>query len=144
MAIPSPQKRCAGNRARSRAPSVIVPDATRWRPAMTLMSVDLPAPFGPTTHTSSPAARVSDTSHSAVAAPYRASIAASSSMRAAQVCKHDFLPFHDFGGSALGDDLAVIEHDDAIGQRHDGAHDVLDKDDGGTPVANRADQRDRF
>ena len=33
------------------------------------MSVDLPAPFGPTTQTSSPAATSMDTPRSAVAAP---------------------------------------------------------------------------
>ena len=34
---------------------------------------------------------------------------------------------------SLGDDLPVVEHDDAIGERHDGAHDMLDEDDRARP-----------
>src|SRR4029453_887903 len=113
-------------------------------PATTLMSVDLPAPFGPTTQASSPDSSLSETSHSAVAAPYRAAMDSSSSMRPAGVGRHDVGPFHDIGGNSFRDDPPVVEHDDAIGERHDRAHDVLDEDDGRSLVADRADQRDGF
>ena len=54
-------KRWAGSVARSTPSNASVPDVTGSRPAIALISVVLPAPFGPTTHTSSPAATESET-----------------------------------------------------------------------------------
>jgi hypothetical protein len=67
--MPAAQKRCGASDARSRPSIAIRPDRIGCRPASALISVVLPAPFGPTTHTSSPAAIDSDTFHSAGAAP---------------------------------------------------------------------------
>src|SRR5580765_316699 len=136
MATPSAQKRLAGRRVTSREPSVIVPDAARLMPAMRLMSVDFPAPFGPTTQMSSPGSTRSDISRSATAAPYRTSIDRSSSMRFPQERSHDVAPPHHVLGNAFGDDLAVIEHDDPVRQRPYGAHHVLDEHDRRAVVAN--------
>src|SRR6266581_2724782 len=44
---------------------------------------------------------------------------------------------------ALGDDAAVTQHDDAVGQLQHGAYDVLDEDDGRSARADLADQADR-
>src|SRR5579875_4039469 len=43
----------------------IVPPSGRWAPVMTLMSVDLPAPFSPTSAWTSPARRSNETPFSA-------------------------------------------------------------------------------
>src|SRR2546422_8119284 len=129
IAMPAAQNRCAGIFARSRPSSTSDPAAMRFSPAMTLISVVLPAPFGPTTQTSSPAATSSDTSHSAVAAPYFATTFLISSMRLAQESRDDIGLLHDVGGFAFGNDPSMIENDDAIRQRHDRAHHVLDEDD---------------
>src|SRR5690349_15349415 len=107
---------------------------------MTLMSVVLPAPLGPTTQTSSPPRIASEISHSAVAAPYFATIESSASMGPSEKCRHHVRLFHHFGRHTLGDNDAMLEHDDAVGERHDGAHHVLDEKDGRPRIANRADQ----
>ena len=68
-AIPAPQKRCGASGRRSQ-PSIDNASAVAGcSPASALISVVLPAPLGPTTQTSSPAPIVSDTPHSAGAAP---------------------------------------------------------------------------
>ena len=46
---------CAGTAVTSRSPSLTVPEWIGTRPAIALTRVDLPAPFGPSTTTSSPA-----------------------------------------------------------------------------------------
>jgi hypothetical protein len=38
-------------------------------------------------------------------------------------------------GAAGGDDLAVVQNDDLLRQRHHGAHDMLDQENGYTPRA---------
>src|SRR5436189_2653071 len=118
MAIPWAQKRCDGSRDTSLPSKTNRPATMRFRPASTLMSVVLPAPFGPTTQTSSPARMVNEMSHNAVAAPYFTIAVLSSSMLRAEKCRHDMGLFHDFGRLAFGYDDAVIEHDHAVGERH--------------------------
>ena len=54
---------------------------------------------------------------------------------------HRFVPHHRFGRAA-GDDMALIEDQHALGQRHDHFHDVLDDDDGDAHFVNAPDQRD--
>ena len=61
----------------------------------------------------------------------------------AQVGAHHLRPLHHLGRPALGEQLAVVEHDDAVGQRHHRAHHVLDEHDGRALVADAPDQRDR-
>ena len=43
---------------------------------------------------------------------------------------------------ALGDHAALVQHVDALGQRRDGLHDVLDQQDGDARIADRADHLD--
>src|SRR4029453_13778654 len=124
MAIPSPQKRCGARRVRSRPSNDKLPDATGCSPATALMSVDLPAPLGPTTHTSSPDATSMETPRSAVAAPYLTSMWRTSSMRRPQEGGHDVGIREHRRRGALREDDAIIEHDQPIGQRQDGAHHV--------------------
>ena len=50
---------------------------------------------------------------------------------------------HDLAGKAFGDDPALIEHDDAIGQRDDDAHDVLDENDRRALLADLPDELHR-
>src|SRR5712691_8366314 len=113
MAMPSPQNAWRGRRDRSRPSRRSAPDSIGCRPAIALMSVVLPAPFGPTTHASSPAPMRSDTSEIAGAAPYETWMRSTSSMGLPQVGgDHVRLPHHR-ARVALGDDAAVAEHDDA-------------------------------
>src|ERR1041384_2037429 len=49
----------------------------------------------------------------------------------AEVGLDDLGAADDVGGSALGDEGAAIEDDDALGDLHDDLHDVLDAGDGG-------------
>ena len=46
----------------------------------------------------------------------------------------------DLGGCALGDLLAVVQHDDLVGQAHDHVHLVLDQAHGDTALDDLADQ----
>src|SRR5437763_14176174 len=101
----------------------------RCRPASALMSVVLPAPFGPTTQTSSRSPMASDTSTMAAAAPYETRMRSTSSMRFTQIRLHDRRPAHHFGRTALGDHAAVAQHHDAVGELHHRAHHVLVVDD---------------
>src|SRR5215468_4099669 len=105
-------------------------------PAMTLMSVVLPAPFGPTIETSSPGPMVSETPHSAVAVPYLATAPSSASMGFSQKRRDDLRLLHHFRRHAFRDHRAVIEHDDAIRQRHHRTHHVLDEQDRRPRLAN--------
>src|SRR4029077_14846875 len=98
-------------------------------PAMTLMSVVLPAPLGPTIETRSAGPTDSVISRSATAAPYLASTDRSSSMRLPEECGHDVAAAQDLFSRAFRDDLAVVEHDDAVRQRPHRAHHVLDEHD---------------
>src|SRR2546422_11565534 len=125
IAMPAAQNRCAGIFARSRPSSTSDPAAMRFSPAMTLISVVLPAPFGPTTQTSSPAATSSDTSHSAVAAPYFATTFLISSMRLAQESRDDIGLLHDVGGLAFGKYLSTLEHRDPFPVSPACAHQLL-------------------
>src|SRR5437870_1825113 len=120
MAIPRSQKQCDGNCDKSSPSNANAPATMRLSPATTLISVVLPAPLGPTTQTSSPARIVNDTSHSAVAAPYFASIASIRSMLLSQECRDDVRLLHHIRGFPFGDDCAVVENDHTIGERHHG------------------------
>src|SRR6267142_7004525 len=107
----------------------MAPVPMRCRPAIVLINVVLPAPFGPTTHTVSPSPTASETSISAGAAPYETRMRSSSSMRFAQIRLDHGRPAHHLGGTALGDHAPVAQHHDTVGELHHGAHHVLDEHD---------------
>jgi hypothetical protein len=67
--MPRSQKRCGASRVMSFPSTSRRPEATACRPAIALISVDFPAPFGPTTTTSSPASIRRRTLLTAAAAP---------------------------------------------------------------------------
>ena len=69
MAMPASQKRCGASVVRSRPSSRILPARVRSMPETALIRVVLPAPFGPTTQSSSPAPSLSETPQSAGAGP---------------------------------------------------------------------------
>src|SRR3954471_6100166 len=143
IAIPWAQNRWLASCVMSRPSKRSWPARARCRPAITLISVLLPAPLGPTTHTSSPRSTCNDTSHSAGAAPYAACTFTTSSMgRLSQVGTHHIGVAHHFARLSLRDQLAVVQHHDAVRQRHHRAHHVLDEDDGGALVADATDQLD--
>src|SRR6187549_2084360 len=112
-------------------------------PALTLMSVVLPAPLGPTIETKSAGPTDSEISRSATAAPYLASTDLSSSMRFPEKSGDDVAAPHHLFRRSLRDDLAVVEHDDAVRQRPHRAHHVLDEHDRRAFVADPADEANR-
>src|SRR5438477_4774819 len=106
----------------------------RWRPMTQRSSVVLPAPFRPTSVTSSPSPTCSGTSRSAWASPYRAESPSTSrtglGMRLPQVRGHDrgVLPNH--GVAALRDHPPLLQDDHLVGELGDHTHVVLDEHDG--------------
>ncbi len=67
--MPCSQNRWGGTRFNAIPSMASVPASTRCTPAMALISVVLPAPFGPTTTASAPGSTLSDTPFTAGAAP---------------------------------------------------------------------------
>jgi hypothetical protein len=102
------------------------------RPAIAPSSVVLPAPFGPITVTIDPGATASDTSRTASTLPYATDKRSTSSTLAglALTQRHRGRPRPprvalDRFRRALGQLLAEIHHDQAVGQAHDELHVVL-------------------
>src|SRR5690606_30275060 len=122
----------------SRPPTRMRPERGLSSPLATLSTVDLPAPFGPTRHTTVAAGTRIVRPRSTIAArPYPA-WTSSSSRRYSCVApapgvgsdtkvglQDSRVGLHD-GGGPLGDRPAPVEHDDVVGQAHDHVHVVLD------------------
>src|SRR5882672_3128751 len=70
-AMPSAARRCTGRRVMSDPARRIVPPSARTTPEMRLMSVVLPAPFGPMRPSASPSAMLRSTRSTAVTPPKR-------------------------------------------------------------------------
>src|SRR5256885_5402760 len=109
-------------------------------------SVVLPAPFLPTSVTTSPCPTCSDTSRSACASPYRADKSSISStaldMRLPKVRGDDRGVLTDGRVGALRDHATLLQHDHLVGQLGDDTHVVLDEHD--RPARARfSDQVDR-
>ena len=62
----------------------------------------------------------------------------------AQIRGNDVGPGHDFGGQPFGQHRTLVEDNNTITQRHDGAHDVLNEQYGRALGAYALDQCDRF
>src|SRR4051794_1053255 len=78
-----------------------------------------------------------------MATPLAIAWASSSSTRGlhrAEIGRDDVLVLLDFGRRALRDELAEIEHGDAIRDVHDETHVVLDQQNGHAPRRDGADQ----
>src|SRR5215470_2779496 len=133
-AIPCSTIRCGGTPTIERPSSVMAPAKAATSPDMTRISVVLPAPLGPITPTVSPAATSSDTPNSARKEPYPAEMSASDSMidllAPAQINLRHARVARSLGGQTVENLLAVVEHDHALDDPHQHAHDVLDPDDG--------------
>src|SRR5882724_12274691 len=134
---------CAGTGARLRPSRRTVPCRIGKRPAIALIRVVLPAPFGPTTATSSRGRMLSDTSQTATASPWATSRRSTSSIALAEVGPDDVRVPHDLTRQSFGDDLPPAQHHDAVGEVEDGPHDVLDEDDRRAPVADPANEPER-
>src|SRR5207245_10188582 len=119
--------------------SPAVPDLLGTSPARASMSVVLPAPLGPTTVTSSRSPTRSDTSQTATASPCATSSRSISSIGLSQIRADDVGIAHDLPWKTLGDDLAAVQDDDAVGQVEHRPHDVLDEDDRRPAVADPPD-----
>src|SRR3989304_6213699 len=103
------------------------------RRAMALISVVLPAPLGPTTATSPPRPTGGGMSPRGGGSPYPTCRPSASSISLPEIGGHDLRLPDDVAGPALGDELAVVQHHDPVGQVDHGPHDVLDEEDGGAP-----------
>src|SRR5439155_20545505 len=114
----------------------IDPVFCRWRPMTHRSSVVLPAPFRPTSVTSSPSPTCSDTWRSAWASPYRAERPSISSaglaMRLAQVPGDDRGILAYDVVTALGDHPSLLQHADLVCELGDHPHVVPDGHDGPT------------
>src|SRR5882724_4197806 len=122
-------------------------------PAMALSKVVFPAPLGPTSTTSAPFETSSETRSSTAVAPYpavrfetasRASLIPISGrlLVAAEVGVDDALVCGDRGRRAVGDQLAVVQHQRAVDGAHQPAHGVLDPEHGDAQLtAQSAHQR---
>src|SRR6266851_7073839 len=130
--------RCAGATAsRSWSSKRTLPPLGRTVPEMALNSVVLPAPLGPTIDTNWPARTASEISQSAVKPPYATErdSTASTDRRPflAEVGLDDGPVVDDLARLADCQDGAVVEHHEALGKPHHGAHRMLDDHDGHTP-----------
>src|SRR5438128_7633287 len=143
-AMPWRHTRCGATAPRSSPAKRNSPERARCSPAIVLTSVLLPAPFGPMTETTSPASTSTVASHTAGASPYAmASRRTSSNMGLAEIDLDDARGAHRLARTAGGDDLALVQHHHAVRQLEDGAHQVLDEENGHPTLADLADQVDR-
>src|SRR5262245_36131698 len=122
--------RCAGRRVMFLPSRTIRPCIAGSSPAIARKSVVLPAPFEPTMATASPA-RTSTAMPSITRSPRypAARPATSSNARPPEIRVDDPWVSHDDLWRALGQELAEVENDHALGELGDGAHHVLDPQD---------------
>src|SRR3989442_10270065 len=114
-----------------RVPSVsrkTSPASGATMPMMHLMSVLLPLPLVPRRATVSPSRTSMETPCSTRTAPYPASTLRTTILFAKVGLLHGRVA-HDLVRRPLGDPLAGVEDDDALGEAHHRPHDVLDHDD---------------
>src|SRR3954466_13945403 len=111
----------------------IVPAEARHKPMMVRRHVVLPAPLRPRSMVSEFGATLKSTPCRMWYFSMCVCTAVSSSRSATSDAEVGFL--HDwhrnhFGGRALGDELPLVQHDDAIGERSHDVHLVLDQENG--------------
>src|SRR4051812_13281572 len=126
-------------------------------PEIARLSVDLPAPFDPSTATTSPAATSSSMPRRISVAPYpacrpateRIGSAIGGSAHAAgravtEIGLDDARILRNLLRRAFGDDAAFGEHEDVRGKAHHRLHHVFDHHDGGAALADRPDDRNHI
>src|SRR5882724_121503 len=119
-----------------RRPAICSPASRMWPvrggiiPKMVLSSVDLPAPFAPMIDTMCPGWTRSDTPRRTSTSSYPAHTPSSSRRSAAKIGLDDPGVAPDGGGRPLGDLLAVVQDDHALGDVHHDVHVVLDQEHG--------------
>src|SRR5690606_18325343 len=118
----------------------ISPSATRFKPLMARKMVLLPAPLAPSSTTSSPWPTSRLTPSRARKLPYLTTTLSSCSIVTPQVSLDHLRIALDLGRRALGDLLAVVEHDDLVRKAHDHVHLVLDQADGQPVLDHLPDQ----
>src|ERR1700751_2626726 len=146
-AMPSSGMRYGGSVLISVPAKVTFPGDSFTCPEIARSVVLLPAPLAPSRPTASPSPISIETLLMAGTEPQRALTPESLSMRAsarrmhvgAEIRADHLRIFHDFLRRAFRDLLAVVEHDDMLGDRHDGAHHMLDDHDGQPPCGKLAD-----
>src|SRR5262245_35646755 len=133
--MPSCTMRCGVRPLMSAPFHVMRPRWARTTAMMVLSVVVLPAPFLPRRATASPAWTVSDTPCSTWLSPSYASTPSTRSTAASvpEVHAAHVGVLADVCRRALGEDLAVVQHGDAVGDAHHDLHVVLDHDDGDLP-----------
>src|SRR5690606_23616214 len=110
-------------------------------------SVLLPAPFGPTTATSSPAPTPSETPRSTGTSSYatcRSRISSILQPLPAEIGLDDSGVARDRVGLAVGQHGAVVEHGEALDEAHHRLHRVLDDHDGDAELGQPTDQLDQL
>src|SRR3989454_2896668 len=132
--IPRRNVRCGGWPAMSCPSRRMRPALGRMKPLIVFRAGDLPLPFAPSRATISPRRTARSTPRRTWMGPYPATrLSTARSGGAASVAKvgfqHFAIPRH-LRGRSVGDDLAVVEHDDPVRHRHDELDRVLDEDDG--------------
>src|SRR4051794_40387342 len=128
--------RNGGNAPMSRPSKRIEPAVAGVRPMIERTVVVLPMPFRPIRVTISPADTASDMPNSTWLSPYRVSMAstarrcsAMSNLLFAKIRAANLGVGADFSGFTRGDDAAIDQHGDAIGEREHRLHVVLDQED---------------
>src|ERR1700738_1658124 len=145
-AIPCVTMRWAGRPGSETPSNVISPCESGISPDMTRMRVVLPAPFGPMTPTASRSFTSSETSNSARKEPSLAQTPARDSISAPVRAEIDFRDLRVAGRmrrQAFEYFFAVVEHDDAVHNAHEHAHDMLHPDDGHAETTANVEQQIR-
>src|SRR5918996_975963 len=143
--MPARALRWAGRRVSSFPSRTIRPAIAGSSPAIARKNVVFPAPFEPTIATASPV-RTSTSIPSMTGSPRypAASPTTSSNSSPPEIRVDDLRVPHDDLGRALRQDLAEVEDDRSLGELDDGAHHVLDPQDGSPErVADVPYDRDR-
>src|ERR1700674_1017504 len=136
----------AGDSPTSSVPSSRIDPRRGLRmPAIVIISVVLPAPFGPSRQVIWPLPTCSETPLRASILPEAVTRSATSSIESSRDLGGAEIGFAhervglDLGRRAFGDFLAEVEHRDAVGDRHDELHVMLDQEDGEALLAELAD-----
>src|SRR6266446_6047849 len=126
---PTPRRAisCAARPVTSKPFSTTAPRRTGIRPPMARMSVVLPTPLRPSTVATCPCPTCNDTPWRIMLSPYPAWTSRTSSIVGPQVDLGHAGVLADLRLCALSEHTALVEDDDALGQRQRDVHVVLDE-----------------